>query len=275
MADMLTVTVGTTDYTFDWIAQHIRIEAGVIEVTAADLKTAIGDAQDDPVAIPFPPISTNFNPVTLTGTSSTFLNVVLNDQWRIDSFSGSGTLTVGEGNVVNENNGIDIFVPNVLVSFVNNTSAAGVLVGGGTAATAQAVWDYIFTSTNTAEEESIASTVAAIQARDAADAAELAADAGLVASLNAETEAIAAAIASASADAAAQAAEAEAILAKNAVLALDPIPNAVQMTQVWEAHFRRREWNKVSEIITIYDSDNLTPLFVFDTNADLSDIIPQ
>lgn len=134
MADMLTVTVGTTDYTFDWVTQHIHIQDGVTEVTAADLKTAIHDAQDDVVGLPFPPIATFFNPVTLTATSSTFLNVVLNDQWRIESFSTSGTLTVGDGNVVNENNGIDIFVPNALVSMVNNVSAAGVLVtsnGGG------------------------------------------------------------------------------------------------------------------------------------------------
>jgi len=130
MADMLTVTVGTTDYTFDWIAQHIQIESGVTEVTAADLKTAIKDAEDDVVAMPFPPIAKFFNPVTLTGTASTFLNVVLQDQWRVESFSNSGTLTVGNGNVVNVNNGIDIFVANPLVNMVNNTSAAGVLVQG-------------------------------------------------------------------------------------------------------------------------------------------------
>lgn len=131
MADMLTVTVGTTDYTFDWIDQHIHIEAGVTEVTAADLKTAIHDAQDDVVGMPFDPIADFYNPVTLTTSADTFLNVVLRDQWRIESFSSSGTLTVGDGNVVNVNNGIDIFVPNVLVSMVNNTSQAGVYVSGG------------------------------------------------------------------------------------------------------------------------------------------------
>ena len=130
MADMLTVTVGTTDYTFDWISQEIHIETGVTEVTAADLKTAIHDAQDDEVAVPFDPIADFFNPVTLTATSSTFLNVVLRDQWRIDSLSSSGTMTVGDGNVVNVNNGIDIFAPNALVNMVNNVSAAGVLVQG-------------------------------------------------------------------------------------------------------------------------------------------------
>lgn len=134
---MLTVTVGTTDYTFDWIAQEIKIETGVTDVTAADLKQAIKDAEDDVVGVPFPPIATFFNPVTLTATTSTFLNVVLNDQWRIDSLSASGTLTVGGGNVVNENNGIDIFVTNVLVNVINNTSAAGVLVVSGSGVTQQ------------------------------------------------------------------------------------------------------------------------------------------
>ena len=141
MPDMLTVTVGTTDYTFDWIAQHIHIEAGVTVVSAADLKTAIHDAQDDEVAAPFDPIADFGNPVTLVpGSTSTFLNVVLRDQWRIESNSTSGTLTVGEGNVVNENNGIDIFVPNALVSMVNNVSAAGVLVQGTSTVTAADVW---------------------------------------------------------------------------------------------------------------------------------------
>jgi hypothetical protein len=130
MADMLIVTVGTTDYTFDWIAQQIHIESGATEITAADLKQAIHDAQDDEVGMPFDPIADFFNPVTLTGTASTFLNVVLRDQWRIDSLAASGTLTVGDGNVVNANNGIDIFAPNALVNMVNNTSQAGVLVQG-------------------------------------------------------------------------------------------------------------------------------------------------
>lgn len=137
MADMLTVTVGTTDYTFDWTIQQIHIESGVTEVSAADLKQAIHDAQDDEVGLPFDPIADFFNPVTLTATASTFLNVVLRDQWRIDSLAASGTLTVGNGNVVNVNNGIDIFAPNALVSMVNNTSQAGVLVTGGSGITQQ------------------------------------------------------------------------------------------------------------------------------------------
>ena len=159
MADMLTVTVGTTDYIFDWIDQHIHVEALVTEVSAGDLKQAIHDAQDDVVGMPFPPIADFYNPVVLTATSSTFLNVVLRDQWRIESLSVSGTLTVGDGNVVNVNNGIDIFAPNVLVNMVNNTSAAGVLVTGGSAVTAQDKLDIAATTWDTkAADHRIAGT---------------------------------------------------------------------------------------------------------------------
>lgn len=141
MGIALTVTVGTTDYSFDWIAQTIWIESGVQGVTAADFKQAIGDAQDDTQGMAFPPICVNFNPVVLTATSSTFLNVVLEDQWRVNSFSPNGFLVMGTGNIVNVNNGIDIFEINALVSFINNTSAAGVLVSGGSALTAQDITD--------------------------------------------------------------------------------------------------------------------------------------
>lgn len=141
MSIALTVTVGTTDYSFDWANQTIWVESGVTNVIAADLKQAIGDAQDDVIGMVFPPICKNFNPVVLTATSSTFLNVVLEDQWRINSFSANGFLVVGDGNVVNVNNGIDIFEINALVSFINNTSAAGVLVTGGSGVTPQDIVD--------------------------------------------------------------------------------------------------------------------------------------
>lgn len=160
MAIALTVTVGTTDYSFDWVNQTIWIETGVQGVTAADLKQAIGDAQDSVIGMAFPPICVNFNPVVLTATTSTFLNVVLEDQWRIDSFSPSGFLVMGTGNIVNVNNGIDIFQVNALVSFINNTSAAGVLVTGGSGVTPSditdiknAIFDEIMEDTETFAEQ--------------------------------------------------------------------------------------------------------------------------
>lgn len=129
MAVSYTATVGTTDYGFDWVDQEIEIEAGVAEITAADLKSAIREAEADVQGIVWPAIAQTFNPVTLTATASTFLNVILIDAWKILTLSTSGSFSVGEGNVVAEIDGIAIFAPNNLVANVNNTSSAGVLVG--------------------------------------------------------------------------------------------------------------------------------------------------
>lgn len=143
MAIAFTTTVGTTDYSFDWVAQQIHIEALVTEVSAIDLKTAIHAAQYDTQGISFDPIADFFNPVDLVpGSTATFLNVVLRDQWRVQSDSVVGILVVGGGNVVNVNNGIDIFATNVLVNMVNNTSQAGVYVSAaGVGITQQEVRD--------------------------------------------------------------------------------------------------------------------------------------
>lgn len=39
--------------------------------------------------------------------------------------------------------------------------------------------------------------------------------------------------------------------------------------------FNRRRWDKVADTVTIYDDDGVTPLYVFDTNSDLSELTPQ
>lgn len=128
MAVSFITTIGTTDYGFDWVNKIIEIEAAVTDVSAADLKLAIHDAQDGTEGISFDQIANFGNPVVLTGASSTFLNVILLSTWKILSLSVSGTFTVGEGNVVHITDGIDIFAANVNVTYVNNTSSAGVLV---------------------------------------------------------------------------------------------------------------------------------------------------
>ncbi len=138
MAVSFITTIGTTDYGFDWVNKVIEIEAAVLEISAADLKDAIHDAQDGTEGMSFDQIAISGNPVVLTATTSTFLNVILLSTWKILSLSVSGTFTVGEGNVVSLADGIDIFAPNVLVTLVNNTSAAGVLVTtGGSSMTAE------------------------------------------------------------------------------------------------------------------------------------------
>lgn len=131
MAVSFTTTIGTTDYGFDWVNKIIEIESGVLEITAGDLRLAIHDAQDGTEGITFDQIANFGNPVVLTASTSTFLNVILLSTWKILSLSTTATFTVGSGNVVHITDGIAIFDSNVLVTLVNNTSAAGVLVESG------------------------------------------------------------------------------------------------------------------------------------------------
>lgn len=56
---------------------------------------------------------------------------------------------------------------------------------------------------------------------------------------------------------------------------IDELVDGVDIKEIHDAHFKRRLWNKVNNTITLYDTDNVTPLHVFDTNEDLSDITPQ
>lgn len=49
---------------------------------------------------------------------------------------------------------------------------------------------------------------------------------------------------------------------------------AVELTDVWKAHFHRRTWNG-STLMHIYNVDGTTVWRSFDTNADLSNIDPQ
>lgn len=129
MAVTFSTTVGTTIYGFDWTNQQITIDAATVSIVAEDLKTAIHDAQDEgPTGVVFNQIANFGNPVILTPSSSTFLNVLLRESWKILSLATSGSFTVGEGNTVSIADGIDIFSINTLVTLVNNTSAAGVLV---------------------------------------------------------------------------------------------------------------------------------------------------
>ncbi len=133
MAATFTTIIGSTIFGFDWVNQYIEIDASTTIVTAADLKLAIHDAQDQPEdGMPNNQIAKFSNPVVLTTTSSTFLVVKLLEQWKILPLATSGALVVQDGNTVNENTGIHIFAYNPLVTKVNNTSAAGVLVESGT-----------------------------------------------------------------------------------------------------------------------------------------------
>jgi hypothetical protein len=128
MAVIHTETIGTTDYGFDFADQEIEVEAGVVSTVAADLKLAIRQAEASQDGIVFDNIAETGNPVILTAASSTFQVIILLENWKLLTLSTSGTFTVEDGNTVHKTDGIDIFAANVLVSTINNISAAGVLV---------------------------------------------------------------------------------------------------------------------------------------------------
>jgi hypothetical protein len=44
-----------------------------------------------------------------------------------------------------------------------------------------------------------------------------------------------------------------------------------RLLKVEQSMFNRRRWDKVGNTVTIYDIDKITPMYVFDTNDDLSE----
>ncbi len=48
-----------------------------------------------------------------------------------------------------------------------------------------------------------------------------------------------------------------------------------KVTDIHQSHFNKRSWDQSGNTITIYDDDGVTPLHVFDTNSDMSEITPQ
>ena len=48
-----------------------------------------------------------------------------------------------------------------------------------------------------------------------------------------------------------------------------------QLTEIHRAHFNKRDRDPGSRVITIYDSDGVTPLHEFDSNDDMSAITPR
>lgn len=132
MAVIYTTTIDGVTLGFDWENQEIQVDDLSSELSAATLKDAIKDAEDDQSSgIVFPDIAEFGNPVTLTGSVSTAQTVILQDQWRILSLATSGTFTVSGGNVVNTNNGADIFSTSNTIPTNNLLSANGVLVETG------------------------------------------------------------------------------------------------------------------------------------------------
>jgi len=61
----------------------------------------------------------------------------------------------------------------------------------------------------------------------------------------------------------------------NGMTLVNETSSGKMLQMIHEAHFNRRVWDKNGNVITIYAEDGTTPLYQFDTNADLSQITPQ
>jgi hypothetical protein len=51
--------------------------------------------------------------------------------------------------------------------------------------------------------------------------------------------------------------------------------NPDDISKTTKSVFNKRSWDKDANTITIYADDGVTPLYVFDTNEDMSEITPQ
>ncbi len=59
------------------------------------------------------------------------------------------------------------------------------------------------------------------------------------------------------------------------IYAHEDIQELINSDKLHDSAFNRRKWDKTADTVTIYADDGTTPLYVFDGNADLSELTPQ
>ena len=55
---------------------------------------------------------------------------------------------------------------------------------------------------------------------------------------------------------------------------IESTTDSIAINEIHDAHFKKRVWDRDGNTITIYDEDEITPLYIFNTNADMSVITP-
>jgi len=121
-------TVNGIDFSFNFATEEVCTDAGTDRLDADSLQEAAREAETSEMGIVFPAIVNTSGKVTLDAFSETGLNVVLQGSWTVCTQKTTGLFTVGEGNVVSDVNGVEIFSSNPTVDTQNNTSQAGVRV---------------------------------------------------------------------------------------------------------------------------------------------------
>ena len=116
--------------TFNFETEVVSIDSGTSSLQAETLQKGARDAEESTTGITYRRIIDASGKIALDAQSQTGLTITLLRNWKILSLKTSGLLSVGGGNVVNENTGVLIFGSNPQVDTQNNTSVAGVRVTG-------------------------------------------------------------------------------------------------------------------------------------------------
>jgi hypothetical protein len=114
--------------TFNFETEVVSIDSGTSSLQAETLQKGARDAEESTTGITYRRIIDASGKIALDAQSQTGLTITLLRNWKILSLKTSGLLSVGGGNVVNENTGVLIFGSNPQVDTQNNTSVAGVRV---------------------------------------------------------------------------------------------------------------------------------------------------
>lgn len=134
MSVAYTATVSGYDYGFDFEDQRIDVDASLSVIAVINLYTAIKEAQANLVGIVYPVVAHAEGLTNLDDETKTFITVILQDNWAVNSLRSSGFVMINGGNLVRADGSL-IVRENPLITYFNQTSQAGVVftvsVGSG------------------------------------------------------------------------------------------------------------------------------------------------
>jgi hypothetical protein len=125
MAVGYSTAVGGYSYGFDFEAFLINTDATLDNMSVEDLYTAIKRAQSSEAGMPEDVIAFAEGLSTLGSGVQTFITVKLQGDWEVNTLKTSGKFQVQGGNLIKAN-GLDPFLDNPLITYINFLSQAGV-----------------------------------------------------------------------------------------------------------------------------------------------------
>lgn len=126
MAAAYTSTINGYDYDFDYEDQRIDVDASLTTIPVVDVYDAIKEAQANLIGIVYPVIAHAEGLTDLDESIQTYITVILQDNWALNSLKSSGFVIINGGNLVRSDSGL-IVRENPLITYFNQTSQAGVV----------------------------------------------------------------------------------------------------------------------------------------------------